>query len=74
MEREALYPVINYLKDQLLHKKKPKQRAIRNSYNYWKAMYEFTKEELTEDKALRLLNEAADEIRGNSLRSKSWTK
>jgi len=48
MHKEVPYPVINYLKAQVLHKKKPIQEAIQNTYNYWKAMYDFMKEGLTE--------------------------
>ena len=59
-------PVVSYLRDQLLHKKKPMQRAIRNAYNYWKAMYEFLEEELAEDEARMLLSIAVHEIRGES--------
>jgi len=59
-------PVVKYLEGQLLHKKKPIQKAIQNSYNYWKAMYEFTGKELTEDEARRLLGIAVHQIRGKS--------
>jgi len=57
-------PVVSYLRDQLLHKKRPIQRAIQNTYNYWKAMYEFTEQELPEDEAQRSLSMAARQIRG----------
>lgn len=56
--------VINYLKDQLLRRKKPVRKAIQNSYNYWKAMYEFTEEGLSEDEARSLLGIEALQIKG----------
>jgi len=65
VHKEVPYQVINYLKAQVLHKKKPIQKAIQNTYNYWKAMYDFMKEGLTEEEASRLLRKAVDAIRGN---------
>jgi len=62
MRKEVPSPVINYLRDQLLHRKELKQKAIQNTYNYWRATYKFMEEEFSEDKALKLLQEVADEI------------
>ncbi len=62
------HPVLNYLKDQLLNKRKPIQKAIQNTYNYWMAMYDFLKEYLAEDEALRLLKETAGEIKENQVK------
>jgi len=54
MNEKVPHPVVNYLKGQIFHKKKPIQKSIQNTYNYWKAPYKFIEENLIEDEALRL--------------------
>jgi hypothetical protein len=54
MDKKVPHPVVNYLKDQVSHKKKPIQKSIQNTYNYWKTTCKFIEENLIEDEALRL--------------------